>query len=67
MVDIIVSDLQRSYGSYRALKGVSLDVRDQEFVVLLGPSGLRQDPRCCAPSPGSTMWIPAASGSASAT
>ncbi len=39
MVDIIVSDLQRSYGSYRALKGVSLDVRDQEFVVLLGPSG----------------------------
>jgi multiple sugar transport system ATP-binding protein len=39
MVDIIVSDLKRSYGSYQALKGVSLDVRDQEFVVLLGPSG----------------------------
>ncbi len=39
MVDIAVSKLERSYGSYRALKGVSLDVRDQEFVVLLGPSG----------------------------
>ncbi len=39
MVDIIVSDLKRSYGAYQALKGVSLDVRDQEFVVLLGPSG----------------------------
>ena len=39
MVDIIVSDLKRSYGGYQALKGVSLDVRDREFVVLLGPSG----------------------------
>jgi multiple sugar transport system ATP-binding protein len=39
MVDITVTDLERSYGSYRALKGVSLDVKDQEFVVLLGPSG----------------------------
>jgi multiple sugar transport system ATP-binding protein len=39
MVDITVSDLERSYGAYRALKGVSLDVKDQEFVVLLGPSG----------------------------
>jgi multiple sugar transport system ATP-binding protein len=39
MVDITVSSLERSYGSYRALKGVSLDIKDQEFVVLLGPSG----------------------------
>jgi multiple sugar transport system ATP-binding protein len=39
MVDITVSNLERSYGSYKALKGVSLDVKDQEFVVLLGPSG----------------------------
>jgi multiple sugar transport system ATP-binding protein len=39
MVDITVTDLERSYGAYRALKGVSLDVKDQEFVVLLGPSG----------------------------
>jgi multiple sugar transport system ATP-binding protein len=39
MVDITVTNLERSYGSYKALKGVSLDVKDQEFVVLLGPSG----------------------------
>jgi multiple sugar transport system ATP-binding protein len=39
MVDITVMQLERSYGSYKALKGVSLDVKDQEFVVLLGPSG----------------------------
>jgi multiple sugar transport system ATP-binding protein len=39
MVDITVTNLERSYGAYRALKGVSLDVKDQEFVVLLGPSG----------------------------
>ncbi|MGL4637342.1 MAG: ABC transporter ATP-binding protein [Beijerinckiaceae bacterium] len=39
MVDITISGLERSYGSYKALKGVSLDIKDQEFVVLLGPSG----------------------------
>jgi multiple sugar transport system ATP-binding protein len=39
MVDITVAGLERSYGAYKALKGVSLDVKDREFVVLLGPSG----------------------------
>jgi multiple sugar transport system ATP-binding protein len=39
MVDITVTNLERSYGAFKALKGVSLDVRDQEFTVLLGPSG----------------------------
>ena len=39
MVDITISAVERRYGTYHALKGVSLEVRDQEFVVLLGPSG----------------------------
>ncbi|MFY7962812.1 MAG: ABC transporter ATP-binding protein [Elsteraceae bacterium] len=39
MVDITISAVERRYGAYHALKSVSLDVKDQEFVVLLGPSG----------------------------
>jgi len=39
MVDITITAVERRYGAYHALKGVSLDVQDQEFVVLLGPSG----------------------------
>jgi spermidine/putrescine transport system ATP-binding protein len=36
-VDII--DLTKKYGSFTALKNVSLDIRDNEFFTLLGPSG----------------------------
>jgi multiple sugar transport system ATP-binding protein len=36
---IQVRKVQKVFGKYEALKTVSLDVRDQEFTVLLGPSG----------------------------
>jgi multiple sugar transport system ATP-binding protein len=39
MAGIRVTDIRKSFGSVDALKSVSLEVRDQEFVVLLGPSG----------------------------
>jgi putative spermidine/putrescine transport system ATP-binding protein len=32
-------DIDKSFGSFRALKGVSLDVGSGEFLTLLGPSG----------------------------
>ena len=34
-----ITDVHKSYGTYPALKGVSLDVRKGEFIALVGPSG----------------------------
>ena len=34
-----IADVHKSYGTYPALKGVSLDVRQGEFIALVGPSG----------------------------
>lgn len=39
MAQIQVSKINRSFGSSKALDSVSLEVKDQEFAVLLGPSG----------------------------
>jgi multiple sugar transport system ATP-binding protein len=39
MADIRVENLVKAFGSAKALGDVSIEVRDQEFVVLLGPSG----------------------------
>ncbi|WP_049732713.1 ABC transporter ATP-binding protein [Rhizobium ecuadorense] len=34
-----ISNVTKSFGHYAAVKGISLDVADGEFLVLLGPSG----------------------------
>jgi ABC-type Fe3+/spermidine/putrescine transport system ATPase subunit len=34
-----IQDVHKSYGTYEALKGVSLSVRQGEFIALVGPSG----------------------------
>ena len=39
MAGIRVESINRSFGKAKALNDVSLEVKDQEFVVLLGPSG----------------------------
>ncbi|WP_026234709.1 ABC transporter ATP-binding protein [Calidithermus timidus] len=39
MAGIRVENIVKLFGKVKALGGVSLEVRDQEFVVLLGPSG----------------------------
>jgi multiple sugar transport system ATP-binding protein len=39
MSGIRVEQVRKTWGSFEALKSVSLEVRDQEFTVMLGPSG----------------------------
>ncbi|RJG40349.1 sn-glycerol-3-phosphate ABC transporter ATP-binding protein UgpC [Mesorhizobium sp. DCY119] len=39
MATMSIRDLRKSFGATEILRGVSLDVRDEEFVALVGPSG----------------------------
>ncbi len=39
MADLKLHKINKSYGAFQALTGVSLDVADGEFIVLVGPSG----------------------------
>ena len=39
MASLTISDLNKSFGSTPVLKGVNLEVKTGEFVVLVGPSG----------------------------
>ncbi len=39
MADIVLNDVRKKYGLVDAIKGVSLNIVDGEFVVLVGPSG----------------------------
>jgi len=34
-----ISDMRKTYGGFEALRGVDVDIKKREFVVLLGPSG----------------------------
>ena len=39
MAEVRIRDLQKSYGAMPVVHGVSVDIPDGEFVVLVGPSG----------------------------
>ena len=39
MADVSLRGITKSYGKVEVLHGISLDVRDGEFVVFVGPSG----------------------------
>ncbi len=39
MATVQVSDLRKSFGALEVVKGVSIDIRDGEFLILVGPSG----------------------------
>jgi multiple sugar transport system ATP-binding protein len=39
MADVALQQVSKSFGDNQAVKGISLDIHDGEFVVLLGPTG----------------------------
>src|ERR1043166_8941235 len=39
MADVSFRDIRKAYGKVEVLHGISLDVKDGEFVVFVGPSG----------------------------
>jgi len=39
MSSVTIRDVKKKYGSVTVLHGIDLEIRDQEFVVLVGPSG----------------------------
>src|SRR5262249_15998299 len=39
MADVVLTDVQKSYGAVVAAKDINLAIKDREFVVLVGPSG----------------------------
>ena len=39
MADVRIDNVSKSYGSVRVIHGVSVDIADGEFVILVGPSG----------------------------
>ncbi len=47
MARVEILDAAKSFGSTPVIRGVSVDIRDGEFVVLVGPSGCGKS-RCCA-------------------
>ncbi|MBB4569447.1 ABC transporter ATP-binding protein [Rhizobium leucaenae] len=39
MANVSVNDARKDYGAFKAIKGVSMEIENGEFVVLVGPSG----------------------------
>ena len=39
MAEVVLKDLQKSYGKVPAVRNLNLAITDREFVVLVGPSG----------------------------
>ena len=39
MSNVTIRQVHKHYADFHAVKGVSLEIKDKEFVVLVGPSG----------------------------
>ncbi len=47
MAGLEIRNVRKSFGATPILHGVSIDIQDGEFVILVGPSGCGNRP-CCA-------------------
>ena len=47
MAAVSFRNVYKSFGTVKVIEGVSIDVADGEFVVIVGPSGWASR-RCCA-------------------
>ena len=62
MASVSFSRIEKSFGATKVLHGISLDIADGEFMVLVGPSGcgkstlLRIIAGLGAPSAGTIAW-----------
>ena len=67
MASLSFQGVAKRYGNNApVVSDLDLDVRDGEFMVLVGPLGLRQEHARCACWPGWRRSAPAASSSATA-
>ncbi|MFC5487108.1 ATP-binding cassette domain-containing protein [Microvirga aerilata] len=39
MASVEIQNVKKAYGAAQVIHGVSVDIRDGEFVILVGPSG----------------------------
>ena len=60
MANIQFKDIRKSYGDVAVVHGISLDIRDGEFIVIVGPSGCGKSTllRMVAASASSTISNP---------
>ena len=42
MAEVVFKDVAERYGDVSVIEGLNLDIRDHEFMVLVGPSGDRK-------------------------
>ena len=47
MADVTLRKVIKRYDDVEAVRGIDLDIADHEFVVLVGPSGLRKIDHAC--------------------
>lgn len=46
MAEVVLKQVRKSFGDLEIIKGVDLEIRDNEFVVFVGPSAAASPPFC---------------------